>query len=57
MARHINQAINPENRMPRISATPVRRPMVASRPRVLNLKGRGAWPFIPATMLLASTAA
>jgi hypothetical protein len=43
--------------MPRISATPARRPMAANRPRILNLNGCGDWPRIVATTFFANVAA
>src|SRR5437016_11477824 len=50
MLRHRNQAINPEKFMPRILATPVRRPMVASWPSVENRNGFFCAPRMAATM-------
>ncbi len=49
--------MTPENLKPRISATPRRRPIVASNPRILNLKGCRGSPRRVAAMLFASTLA
>jgi hypothetical protein len=42
MLRHIPQAIKPENLNPKIIATPVRQPIVASYPRVVKTNGSSA---------------
>ena len=50
-----NHAINPEKFTPRIRATPVRRPIAASCPSVLNLNGFFGLPSTLAMMLCART--
>src|SRR5512142_1127328 len=48
--RQIHQAMKPENLNPRMLATPVRLPMVASCPRVENINGFFRFPRIDAVM-------
>jgi len=45
--------MNPEKFIPRIRATPVRRPTLASNPSVRNLNGFGTFPRIVAMMFFA----
>ncbi len=47
----------PENLMSKISATPVRRPIAASMPSILNFNACGGWPRNAASMFFASDAA
>ena len=46
---HSHQAIKPESRSPKISATPARCPIVASWPRVVKRKGAFCVPRMAAT--------
>src|ERR1043166_4763148 len=55
IVRHSHQAKKPEKLNPKIRATPLRRPMEASSPMVLNEKGFSGRRYSDATIFCATT--